>query len=73
MNDYTYQDMMRMQNEAKQRVLEMQKRLLSIAPKADIQAIERQYNAETADSFDLAQYDIVVDASDMGEGRALLL
>lgn len=26
MNDYTYQDMMRMQNEAKQRVLEMQKR-----------------------------------------------
>jgi hypothetical protein len=26
MNDYTYQDMMRMQSEAKQRVLEMQKR-----------------------------------------------
>ncbi len=31
MNDYTYQDMMRMQNEAKQRVLEMQKRSRSAA------------------------------------------
>ena len=31
MNDYTYQDMMRMQSEAKQRVLEMQKRSRSAA------------------------------------------
>ncbi len=55
------------------KVFEMQKRLLSIAPQADIQAIERQYNAETADTFDLAQYDIVVDAIDMVECKALLL
>ena len=55
------------------KVFEMQKRLLSIAPQADIQAIERQYNADTADTFDLAQYDIVVDAIDMVECKALLL
>jgi tRNA A37 threonylcarbamoyladenosine dehydratase len=51
----------------------MQKRLQSIAPEADVQAIDRQYNAETADTFDLAQYDIVIDAIDMVECKALLL
>ena len=60
-------------NIGQSKVLEMQKRLLSIAPQADIQAIERQYNADTADTFDLAQYDIVGDAIDMVEGKALLL
>ena len=55
------------------KVLEMQKRLLSICPTADVQAINCQYNAETADSFDLSQYDIVVDAIDMVECKALLL
>ena len=60
-------------NIGQSKVLEMQKRLLSIAPQADIQAIERQYNANTADTFDLAQYDIVVDAIDMVECKALLL
>ena len=60
-------------NIRRSKVLEMQKRLLSIAPQADIQAIERQYNAATADTFDLAQYDIVVDAIDMVECKALLL
>ena len=60
-------------NIGQSKVLEMQKRLLSIAPQADIQAIERQYNADTADTFDLAQYDIVVDAIDMVECKALLL
>lgn len=60
-------------NIGQSKVLEMQKRLLSIAPQTDIQAIERQYNADTADTFDLAQYDIVVDAIDMVECKALLL
>lgn len=60
-------------NIGQSKVFEMQKRLLSIAPQADIQAIERQYNADTADTFDLAQYDIVVDAIDMVECKALLL
>ena len=61
------------ENIGQSKVLEMQKRLLSIAPQADIQAIERQYNAETADTFDFTQYDIVVDAIDMVECKALLL
>ena len=61
------------ENIGQSKVFEMQKRLLSIAPQADIQAIERQYNADTADTFDLAQYDIVVDAIDMVECKALLL
>ena len=60
-------------NIGQSKVLEMQKRLLSIAPEADVQAIDRQYNADTADSFDLAQYDIVIDAIDMVECKALLL
>ena len=55
------------------KVLEMQKRLQSIAPKADIQTIECQYNTTTANTFNLAQYDIVVDAIDMVECKALLL
>ena len=60
-------------NIGKSKVQEMQKRLLSIIPDADVQIIEQQYNAETADSFNLAQYDIVVDAIDMVECKALLL
>ena len=60
-------------NIGQSKVLEMQKRLLNIAPEADIQAIDRQYNADTADTFDLAQYDIVIDAIDMVECKALLL
>ena len=60
-------------NIGKSKVLEMQKRLLSIAPEADVQAIDCQYYAETVDTFDLAQYDIVIDAIDMVECKALLL
>ena len=60
-------------NIGQSKVLEMQKRLLHISPEADVQAIERQYNAETAASFDLSLYDIVVDAIDMVECKALLL
>lgn len=61
------------ENIGQSKVLEMQKRLLSIAPEADVQAIDLQYNSDTADTFDLAQYDIVVDAIDMVECKALLL
>ena len=60
-------------NIGQSKVLEMQKRLLSIAPKADVLAVDRQYNTETANTFDLAQYDIVIDAIDMVECKALLL
>ena len=61
------------ENIGQSKVFEMQKRLLSICPTADVQAIDRQYNAETAETFDLAQYDIVIDAIDMVECKALLL
>ena len=61
------------ENIGQSKVLEMQKRLLTIAPEADIQAIDRQYNSETAGTFDLAHYDIVIDAIDMVECKALLL
>ena len=61
------------ENIGQSKVIEMQKRLLSICPTADVQAIDRQYNAETAETFDLAQYDIVIDAIDMVECKALLL
>ena len=60
-------------NIGQNKVQEMQKRLLQICPEADVQIIDRQYNSETADSFDLAQYDIVIDAIDMVECKALLL
>lgn len=60
-------------NVGQSKVQEMQKRLLSICPEADVQAVECHYNAETAERFDLAQYDIVVDAIDMVECKALLL
>ena len=61
------------ENIGQSKVLEMQKRLLSICPEADVQAIDRQYNAETADTFYLTQYDIVIDAIDMVDCKALLL
>ena len=61
------------ENIGQSKVLEMQKRLLTIAPEADIQTIDRQYNADTANTFELAQYDIVIDAIDMVECKALLL
>ena len=61
------------ENIGQSKVLEMQKRLLSIVPEADVQAIECQYNIETADSFNFTQYDIVVDAIDMVECKVLLL
>ena len=61
------------ENIGQSKVFEMQKRLLSICPEADVQAIDRQYNAETADTFYLTQYDIVIDAIDMVDCKALLL
>ena len=60
-------------NIGQNKVQEMQKRLLEICPEADVQIIGRQYNSETADSFDLTQYDIVIDAIDMVDCKALLL
>lgn len=60
-------------NIGQSKVQEMQKRLLSINPKADIQIIECQYNADTANAFNLGEFDMVIDAIDMVECKALLL
>ena len=55
------------------KVTEMQKRLLSINPDAQITALPLRYNEETADQFDLDQYDYIIDAIDSVADKALLL
>ena len=61
------------QNIGQPKVMEMRQRLLSIIPDADIVAIDRQYNMETAAQFDLSQYDYIIDAIDMTDCKMLLL
>ena len=47
--------------------------LLEINPKAEIEAIQAIYCAETADSFDLDSFDYVIDAVDSLKDKALLI
>lgn len=51
----------------------MRERLLDIDPSAEVEAIEARYTADTADSFDLASYDYVIDAIDSLSDKALLI
>lgn len=51
----------------------MRERLLSINPDAQITAIAGRYNADTADSFRLDEYDYVIDAIDSLTDKALLI
>lgn len=55
------------------KVQTMHARLKEIAPEADVQYIERRYCTETAEQFDLSQYDVVVDAIDSVDCKTLLL
>jgi len=55
------------------KVEEMKKRLLAIMPDADITAINRKYDQETAESFDIGQYDYIIDAIDTVDCKMLLL
>ena len=48
-------------------------RLLEINPKAGIEAIQQIYNEETADRFNLDEYDYVIDAVDSLKDKALLI
>lgn len=48
-------------------------RLLEINPKAEIEAIQKIYCSETADSFDLDSFDYVIDAVDSLKDKALLI
>ena len=51
----------------------LQRRLLDINPDADIRVRVDRYNAETADTFQLSDYDYVIDAIDSLADKALLI
>ena len=51
----------------------LRERLLEINPAAEIAAEARVYSAETADTFDLAGFDYVVDAIDSLQAKAHLI
>lgn len=50
----------------------LRERLLSINPDADISAVVDRYNADTAESFGLDEYDYIIDAIDSLTDKALL-
>lgn len=51
----------------------MQRRLTDINPDVDIQVINGLYTTDTADQFDLSDYDYVIDAIDSLRDKALLI
>ena len=51
----------------------LKERLLSINPQAEIITIEKVFNEETADTFDLDSYDYIIDAIDSFKDKALLI
>ena len=51
----------------------LQERLLEINPAAEVVAVARVYSAETADTFDLGNFDYVVDAIDSLRAKAHLI
>ena len=51
----------------------LKKRLLEINPDAEITALQKIYDQETADEFDLNQYDYIIDAIDSLKDKALLI
>ena len=51
----------------------LKERLLEINPKAEIEAVQQIYSAETADQFDLSAYDYIIDAVDSLKDKAELI
>ena len=51
----------------------LKERLLSINPSAEITALQQIFTAETADSFNLASYDYIIDAIDSLKDKLLLI
>jgi tRNA A37 threonylcarbamoyladenosine dehydratase len=51
----------------------LKQRMLEINPKVEITALQKIYSAETADSFNIEEYDYVIDAIDSLENKALLI
>jgi tRNA A37 threonylcarbamoyladenosine dehydratase len=62
-----------MTNIGQPKVEALKKRLLLINPNATINAIQMEYNENTASEFDLDSYDYVVDAIDSLKDKALLI
>ena len=57
----------------KVKVEALKERLLEINPNAEITALQKIYNEDTAESFDLSSYDYIVDAIDSLKDKALLM
>lgn len=57
----------------KPKVEAMKQRLKDINPEAEITALQMRYSADTADAFDFADYDYVIDAIDSLADKALLI
>ncbi len=51
----------------------LKERLIEINPSAEITAIQKIYNEENADSFDLDSYDYIIDAIDSLKDKVLLI
>ena len=51
----------------------LKKRLLSINPNAEINALQKVYCAETADSFHIETFDYILDAIDSLDNKVLLI
>ena len=51
----------------------LKQRLLSINPKAEVEAVQKIYTESTADEFNLDSFDYVVDAIDSLQDKALLI
>ena len=58
---------------AQPKVAVLKQRLLRINPDAQIEAVQGRYNADTAESFHLENYDFVIDAIDSVADKALLI
>lgn len=67
------QIMATMQTVGMVKVEALKQRLLSINPKAEITALQKIYTEATADEFDIARYDYIVDAIDSLQDKALLI
>ena len=51
----------------------LKERLLSINPSAEITTLQQVFTAETAESFELGNYDYIIDAIDSLKDKALLI
>ena len=51
----------------------MRQMLLAVNPRLDVVALEKEYNQQTAEEFDLESYDFIVDAIDSLSAKALLI